>query len=353
MGRVADAWQDLTDGHSLAYLWDDFRREARSSMESSGLAPVSLTRGGWRRHLRFARAMFFRLSPARRVLVVISIALLVSYPAVPGADSTARLAFAALALLVVLALEVADRVTLKRDLELARDIQNWLVPHSVPNLCGVDIAFGTLPANTVAGDYFDVLPLEAHDGPAVLFVIADVAGKGIPAGLLMACFRSCLRTLVATGRELREIIDPLHRACCTDSREGRCFTTAFIAQYASGCLRYVNAGHNPPLLRRASGALTELDVGGVPFGTFAGASYEMGEIPVNADDVLVVYTDGVVEAENEAGEEYGMDRLRAIVSGTISSAADLKRKLFDAVSEFSGKTRQHDDMTCLIVRFTG
>ena len=362
MTRLASAWHDLTEGHSLGYLWNDFKGEARSSVESTvtELPPGTLEKRGWRRYWAFARAMFFRLTPARRVLVLLAVVLILSYPGSGGdaaqSASSGRLIAAALSLLVVLALEVADRVALKRDLEVARDIQNWLLPHSPPKIAGVDIAFATRPANTVAGDYYDVLPMPAAGtGAAVLFVVADVAGKGIPAGLLMACFRSCLRTLAGTARALSDLIGPLHRSCCADSCEGRRFTTAFLAQYdsATGSLYYVNAGHSPPLLRRSSGLLTELEAGGLPFGMFADATYEAGQILVGPGDLLLVYTDGVVEAVNEAGDEYGLDRLRAFVRDGASSSAVLQQQLFDSIEAFSGKARQHDDITCLIVQFTG
>lgn len=259
MNRLASFWHDLTEGQSLSELWRDFRRGAVFSFESSvsELSPGARERRGWRRAWEFARAMFFRLTPARRVVLLLALLLVLSSEPSLGvpANPSGRLFLAAVCLLALLALEVADRVALKRDLEVARDIQNWLVPHSPPQLPGLDIAFATRPANTVAGDYYDVLSMPAaSSGPAVLFVVADVAGKGIPAGLLMAGFRSCLHTLADATRELPDLIARLHSFCCTDSYNGRRFTTAFIAQYdaATGSLLYVNAGHNPPLLRRAS-----------------------------------------------------------------------------------------------------
>jgi hypothetical protein len=203
MTRVARFWQSLTEGHSLGTLWLDFRREARSSFESSAAALDAGGREarGWRRVWGFARAMFFRLTPARRVLLLVALVLVLSFDVQQNDQGTtvsrpAGPFIGAACLLVLLGLEVADRVALKRDLELAREIQKWLVPPSPPSIPGLDIAFRTRPANTVAGDYYDVIPMVDESGSApVLFVVADVAGKGIPSGLLMACFRSCLRTL--------------------------------------------------------------------------------------------------------------------------------------------------------------
>lgn len=362
MTRLASFWHDLTEGQSLGDLWLDFRREARSSFESSvgELSPRARETRGWRRVWAFARAMFFRLTPARRVVFLLALVLLVSFrssdgdPA--GNSASGRLFLAALCFLVLLALEVADRVSLKRDLEVARDIQNWLVPHSPPHLPGLDIAFATRPANTVAGDYYDVLSLPASAaGPAVLFVVADVAGKGIPAGLLMACFRSCLHTLADTSLELPDLIARLHSFCCADSYSGRRFTTAFLAQYhaATGSILYVNAGHNPPLLRRASGPIEPLQAGGVPFGLFANAAYELGQLSVCPGDLLLIYTDGVVEAVNETGDEYGLDRLRTFVRDTASSSAGFQQQLFASIDAFTDKGSQQDDITCLVVQFSG
>lgn len=342
--------------HSLKVHWLDFRREVRSSFESFApeLPAGARQKHGWRRVWAFARAMFFRLTPPRRVVLVFAVLLLITSPfisgGIPQIVNVYRLFVAALCLLILLALELADRVALKRDLEVARDIQTWLLPHDPPSLPGLDIAFATHPANTVAGDYYDVLA-----GSRVLFVIADVAGKGIPAGLVMAGFRACLHTLARSASTLADLAAGLHSSCCEDSYEGRRFTTAFLAQYdpATRALLYVCAGHNPPLLRSASGAIKPLDAGGPPFGTFPGATFEVGELSVGPGDLLLMYTDGIIEAVNEAGEEYGFDRLRRFVLDVGASSAECQRQLFASINAFTGRAAQHDDITCLIVQFCG
>jgi phosphoserine phosphatase RsbU/P len=364
MTRLGNVRRGLFHGHLLRRHWLDFQREARSSLGSFApeLPPGSLEKGGWVRVWPFfARAMFLRLTPARRLLLLAAILMLVSSLFISGGQaqnaSSNRLLLAAVCLLVLSALELADRVALKRDLEVARDIQEWLVPHAPPDLPGLDIAFATRPDNIVAGDYYDVLSLSGTAGasPAVLFVVADVAGKGIPAGLLMACFRTCLRTLANTIYDLADLIAPLHRSCCADSNGGQRFTTAFLAQYdtATRSLFYVNAGHNPPLLRRASGCIEQLEAGGPPFGTFADAVYDIGRVQTAPGDLLLMYTDGVVEAVKETGDEYGLDRLRAFVRDTAASSAECQQQLFAAIDAFTAGTSQHDDITCLIVQFSG
>lgn len=362
MTQAGRFWQRLTEGHSLGTLWLDFRREARSSFESSSaaLGPGASEARGWHRVWVFARAMFFRLTPARRVLLLVAIVLVLSFDAQQQGDEGKVQSrggapiLGAACLLVLLGLEVADRVALKRDLEVARDIQKWLVPATPPTIPGLDIAFRTRPANTVAGDYYDVIPMAGEEA-SVLLVVADVAGKGIPAGLLMACFRSCLRTLIAAGHDLAGLISRLNRFCCTDSYGGRHFTTAFLASWdaAASTLRYINAGHNPPLLRRAAGGIQPLETGGLPCGTFADAVYDTGRVEIAPGDLLVIYTDGVVEAENESGGEYGLDRLMEFVRTAISSAEGIQQQLFASIDAFTGKAPQHDDVTCMIVQFAG
>ena len=361
LSHFGSIWHDLTEGHSLSTLWLDFRREARSSFESTArrTSPTGSELRGWQRVWIFAREMFFQLSPGRRLLLLIAMILLFSVwvgsDHNAGVDPRGGLILSALCLLAILALEIADRIAMKRDLEVARDIQNWLVPKIAPHIPGLDIAFATRPANTVAGDYYDVLSMPAaSDGvPAVLFVVADVAGKGIPAGLLMACFRACLHTLTVTA-DLSSLVAPLNRFCVADSLGGRHYTTAFLAQYCPGrgFLPYVNAGHNPPLLRRTSGTILELEAGGLPLGTFADSVYEVGQVVIEPGDLLLIYTDGVTEAVNESGGEFGLERLRAFVRDTFSSSADFQQKLFASVDAFTGQARQFDDITCMVIQIT-
>ncbi|MFH1573734.1 MAG: SpoIIE family protein phosphatase, partial [Acidobacteriota bacterium] len=156
--------------------------------------------------------------------------------------------FGALLVLLVLGLELADRVTMKRDLEIAREIQGWLVPKTPPPVAGTDIAFVTLPANTVSGDYYDAFLRPAPPGqPAtehLLLVVADVAGKSVPAALLMATFHASLRTLAINAMPLEELVSSVNRYTCAHSLGGLRFTTAFLADLdtTTGILRYINAG---------------------------------------------------------------------------------------------------------------
>ncbi|MGH9582458.1 MAG: PP2C family protein-serine/threonine phosphatase, partial [Bryobacteraceae bacterium] len=308
-------------------------------------------------------AMVLKLSPARRVLFVIALVLLV----LPGFDfryqnSEVRMPnlafFAAIALLVLLALELGDRVIMKRDLEIAKEIQTWLMPATPPQVPGIDIAFATRPANTVAGDYYDAFPrpAAADSGPAcppLLLVVADVAGKSVPAALLMATLQASLHTLAAIFTTPLQLIDRLNLYACERNVGGQRFTTAFLAELdpATGQLTYVNAGHNWPVLRRASGAIERLQIGGLPLGVLRDARYECGQAWLAPGDLLLVFTDGLVEAENNREEQYGEPRMLATLNRhSDGSAAEIIQGLMTSADGFAGAAPQHDDVTCLVLR---
>jgi len=260
-----------------------------------------------------------------------------------------------LLLLVLLMLEVADRVVMKRDLEIAREIQRWLLPVNPPLVPGLEIAFATRPANTVAGDYYDVFAraeTQAGDN-RYLLVVADVAGKSIPAALLMATFQASLKTLSTTPMSLGQLVERMNRYMCANSQSGLRFTTAFLGEYdpAARALTYINAGHNPPILRRCSGTVERLEAGGLPLGIQDNTSYQTGTVVLEKADWLVIFTDGVVEAVNDRNEEFGEKRLVTVIHGgaTISPGKLLSRVMVD-LDFYVGNTPQHDDITCMLVK---
>ena len=357
-------WRRTTGGLDARQLWDQFRRETRSGLDLYSAETGrnlreewSARRGKGRVITAVAGAMFKRLTPVRRVLFVVALVLLV----LPSVDYSTRtgnhIVFnstpAAVILLILLIFELADRVGLKRDLEIAKDIQRMLLPEQPPAIPGIDIAFATKAANTVAGDYYDAFPRANTNDSRLLLIVADVAGKGIPAGLLMAAVQTGFHTLAADDVPLTELAARLNRSMCERSGGGRHLITAFIAELdiAARSFAWVNAGHNPPILRRRAGALEYLKDGGIPLGAFPAAGYESGRTELGPGDVLFIYTDGVIEAQSESGAEYGDDRLAKLVSAL--SAADAAASLghiFESVDRFAGATPQYDDITCLVLR---
>ena len=314
--------------------------------------------------LEFLWAILGKLSPARRVLLLFGILFLLlpgagfSHAGKSGEVEVVEVSFhfwAGILFFIVLMLEVSDRVVMKRDLEIARDIQSWLLPATPPSVPGMTIAFSTRPANTVAGDYYDVFarPTTVPDETRFLLTVADVAGKSIPAALLMATFQASLKTLSAIHCSLAELVTGMNQYACNNSQGGLRFTTAFLAEFnpVTRELTYINAGHNTPILRRTAGAIERLTIGGLPLGILAGARYESGSVILEEGDWLAIYTDGVVEAMNQRDDEYGEQRLVQVLNaGAASTPDEMLRRVMNDVDAFVGVTPQHDDITCLLVK---
>jgi len=360
-------WERVTEGFELEQLWGQFLTEARASYglysEDVDWAAIGRETKRWKRPFLVSwalfQAMLMKLAPARRVLLLLALVLLIFHIWSPTRAVNLGW-FGAAILFLLLALELADRVTMKRDLEIAREIQQWLVPAHPPQIPGVDIAFATLPQNTIAGDYYDAFlrPTPNASGThPLLIAVADVAGKSVPAALLMATFQASLRALSATPATLEENVVGLDRYAREHSMGGRRFTTAFLAEIdpVKREMRHINAGHNAPVLLRASGDVERLSAVGPPLGLpiFDGTEtfYCANSIELQAGDLLFVFTDGVVEAVDENDEDFGEERLLSCLRGSChDAAAEVLKKVMAEVSRFVGYTRQHDDITCLVFR---
>jgi sigma-B regulation protein RsbU (phosphoserine phosphatase) len=369
--RLHRFWRRVTDGLEVSQLWSQFESEARTSYrlyskDVEAKTPDGLTRRGRRLHVvkEFFWAVFEKLSPARRVLLLLALVLLVlphtafQFNNEAGNVQSVEFDFhfwAALLLLLLLMLEIADRVVMKRDLQIAREIQTWLLPGAPPQIPGLAVAYATRPANTVAGDYYDVFPRpgRTNEENRVVLAVADVAGKSIPAAMLMATFQASLKTLSTAHVALPELAANMNRYACGNSQGGLRFTTAFLAEYdpIRRTVDYINAGHNTPILRRANGQIERLDVGGLPYGILPDAKYESATVTLAPGDWLIIFTDGLVEAENARQDEYGEARLlAAIETGKSSEPADMLKRFMAELDLFVGNTPQHDDVTCLLLK---
>ena len=369
--RLRQFWHRVTEGLAVSQLWSQFESEARASYrlyskDVAAKTPEGLTDRGRRLHVvkEFFWAVFEKLSPARRVLLLLALILLVipqgayEYTGPNGKVQIGEFNlhfWSALILLLLLTLEIADRVVMKRDLQIAREIQTWLLPGAPPQIPGLLLAYATRPANTVAGDYYDVFPRpgKTNADNRVVFAVADVAGKSIPAAMLMATFQASLKTLSTAQVALPELASNMNRYACTNSQGGLRFTTAFLAEYdpVRRTVDYINAGHNNPILRRASGQIERLDVGGLPFGIQPEAQYQAATVTLAPGDWLVIFTDGLVEAENSLQQEYGEARLlTALEAGKSLEPAALLKRLMTELDLFVGSTPQHDDVTTMLLK---
>jgi serine phosphatase RsbU (regulator of sigma subunit) len=385
--RWIDAWtrdvaRDVT-AEDLQRLFTHDTREAYRFF-ARGLDEERLAgEPPWRRLALRARQLFvaftLRLSPARRLLYLISlvVALIgvlelyrqwgsvqlpfgtpffhVTVFAPQWASGTLSLLISILLINLLLLLEVADRLSLKGELEVAREIQLAMLPTGTYVAGDAEICGVTRPANTVGGDFYDVLPLAGDAEGRVIVTLGDVAGKGSPAALLMALLLAVLRTLVDEQLEARALMARLNTQICRHSPASR-FITLFYGVYtpSTGALTYVNAGQNPPLLRRASGTIERLGGTGVALGMFEGSTFGAVETHVDPGDLLVLYSDGITEAENPSGlpfEESGLEQV--LVSRTDAAPAALAPAILRAVEAHARDSRFTDDLTVLILKRGG
>jgi phosphoserine phosphatase RsbU/P len=229
----------------------------------------------------------------------------------------------------------------------ARAIQEGFLPKEIAQLSGYEISAAWQSARVVGGDYFDVLPF---DGDTCGLCIADVAGKGLPAALLMSNLQAAVRGLASSSIAPEELCARLNALLCRNIASDR-FVTLFYAHLdgPSRELRYVSAGHNSPFILHADGSHDRLREGGIVLGVFANQAFRSETVQLRSGDRMVLFTDGVTEASNSAEEEFGEARLLAVLEENRSrSAVEIQKEILRTVSSFSQGV-WHDDATLLVV----
>ncbi|HEY8458765.1 MAG TPA: PP2C family protein-serine/threonine phosphatase, partial [Blastocatellia bacterium] len=263
----------------------------------------------------------------------------------------------------------AEKQRLDQEMKIAAAVQSRLFPRSIPKSEKLDIAKGVcIPARSVSGDYYDLLDV----APGVIgIVVADVCGKGVSAALMMANLQANLRSqtrayqdayenggrpLAMNAHPARRVVERVNRQVAGSMMDAS-FITLFYAEFdeRTSTLRYANAGHNPPLLLRneKSGVKTvkKLHVGGTVLGVFCDTEFEEEAIEMRSGDILVAFTDGVIEARNPRGEEFGEDRLIDVLTENAESpAAELEKRILLAVEDWTADAEQEDDLTLLILK---
>jgi sigma-B regulation protein RsbU (phosphoserine phosphatase) len=235
----------------------------------------------------------------------------------------------------------------EREVAEARSIQQGLLPTTIPQRTGYEIAGAWQPAQSIGGDYYDVLEF---DDAALGLCIADVAGKGLPAALLMSNLQAAVRGLASPALAPDGLCSRLNSLVCHNTGNDR-FITFFYAQLdgPGRILRYTNAGHNAPILLHRDGSHERLEAGGGVLGVFPSQTFCVGTVQLARGDRVVLFTDGVTEACDHAGEEFGEDRLLHVLQEHRASGASvLQEKILGAAGEFSGG-RWHDDATLLVL----
>jgi len=234
-----------------------------------------------------------------------------------------------------------------QEYEEAREIQQGLMPKQIPQIPGVEISGSWRPARIVGGDYFDVFSFSER---RVGLCIADVSGKGMPAALLMSNLQAVVKALASENSSPKELVEKVNRVMCRNTTEAKFITLFYGLLDVDGkTLRYANAGHNAPILTRKDGAQVRLEEGGLILGIFQERSYEQGEIELRPGDRLVMFTDGVSEAVDGEGEEFGEERMAELSRCARQLSAEaLRRRLLERVTEFCAGGFD-DDATILVV----
>lgn len=376
-GRLADFFDTYTKDLKAEDLQRLFTRDTREAYQFFARHLDFAALDGLPRHRRWAaklRLFFFaftlRLSPARRVVYgaalfmaaiglfdllrlrvddasIGHVTMILPGIAIPSGVGSIVIAFVLMNLLVLL--EVADRLSLKNDLEIAREIQQAMLPSGLYCAEGVETLGLSRPANTVGGDFYDILPL--GDGRLVV-AVGDVAGKGSPAALLMALLLAMMRTLVDEKLEPAELIARLNVQVVRHSPGSRFITLFYgVFQPATGELTYVNAGHMPPLVLRSDGTCERLTDGGIALGMFGASTYTAGHTRLRPTELVAVYSDGITEAENPAGQPFDEQGLESTLTanreGTLPA---IGAAVVRAVEMHTADTRFADDLTILLLR---
>ncbi|MBK8467256.1 MAG: SpoIIE family protein phosphatase [Chloracidobacterium sp.] len=245
--------------------------------------------------------------------------------------------------------ERINRERMERELELATEIQQRFQPSGPPVIDGYEFQGISFSCYEIGGDYYDFIP--CNDG-SMLIALGDVSGKGTAAALLMSSLHAAIHGQVAAKTPLVGAIVSVNQYLTENTPTNR-FVTLFVAELepVTGKLTYINAGHNPPLIGRADGTVEQLSSGGLPLGLMPMAEYEVGEVALNSGDVLIIYSDGVSEANNLAEEEFGLDRLTNVLKANLrNTASGIRDKVESALSAFTGTAPANDDITLVIVK---
>jgi phosphoserine phosphatase RsbU/P len=247
-------------------------------------------------------------------------------------------------------MENSELTDIEREAAIAADIQKTLLPKRLPELPNASFGAFSVPTRGVCGDYYDIIPFRHN---RICLVIGDVAGKGIPSSIVMVMIRSILHLITSAQKDIATIINWVNRGI-TGRIDMDHFATLSLIFYdtESGTLEYTNAGHQPLMIyRKETGTVSTIKLKGVPIGVERTTQYERVSLAVAKDDIVILYTDGVIEAMNREGRQYGAASLaRAIEKNADLTAKEIANKVKMDIQDFMGSARQHDDQTLLLMK---
>ncbi|MCU0289883.1 MAG: SpoIIE family protein phosphatase [Acidobacteria bacterium] len=271
---------------------------------------------------------------------------------IPEEVSSLIRGLAAFVAILVEKLEMQERIIekerIEKELEIARRIQQSFLPSGYTQLKGLDVAYINIPSSQVGGDYYDIIPFGEHE---TVFTINDISGHGIPASLLMAIFRTNFVFSIKKNKNIVAAINHLNDIIA-ETTEPNHFVTSFtcLLDREKMTLSYVNAGHNPPFILRAD-QLIKLDRASFIVGSLQDVPYETTQLPVKQGDILVLYTDGIVETENPSEQQYTVNRLQDFIKNNREfSAEEIKEKFIAELRKYSGRKFFEDDITFILIK---
>lgn len=321
------------------------RDEARRRLAAMGPVRRVLYRIGW-----LLKSLLLKLTPTRRILLAVGLFFLATHRVGIGQNVTLDLrGFGAGFVMVVLMLELKDKLVARHELEAGRAVQVALMPETSPSVPGWDLWLCTRPANDVGGDLVDYLQVDADRHGLAL---GDVAGKALPAALLMVKLQATLRALVPRARTLDELAVAVNEILVRDGLPNRYATLVYLLlSSGSGHVRLLNAGHLPPAVVRRSAVIEELPGHSMALGMLPHMSFSEQGVDLAPGDVLVVYSDGVTEAMNAGGGFFGEERLQAALRETAGqSVTVIGQRVLDAVEQFVADAPVHDDLSLVVVK---
>lgn len=299
------------------------------------------------------KSLFFKLTPARRLLLILGIALIVLSRMVIYSDRSVRVEIDApgvgmACILFVLMLELKDKLVAHDELKAGRAVQQALMPDRKPSVPGWDMWLFSRSANEVGGDLVDFMKVTDN---RFGIAIGDVAGKGLSAALLTAKLQATLRALVADFTSLSGLGAKLNQIFCRDSLRN-IFASLVYVEIApsSGSVRMVNAGHIPPLILKR-GEIQKMEKGGVALGIMPEATFVESQLELGSGDSLLVYSDGLTEAQNERGDFFGEQRLLDMIPEVRRlSAEQMGQWVVAEVDRFVGEGKAHDDVSIVVLK---
>ncbi|MCB2203237.1 serine/threonine-protein phosphatase [bacterium] len=299
------------------------------------------------------KAMYMHLTPARRVLLLIGvIMLLFMQTTVSSGDVSTTTNWhivGGFLILFILLLELKDKIMARDELEAGRVVQDALMPDTHPTFENWDIYIHTIPANDVGGDLVDYITV-CDDKLGLC--LGDVAGKGLGAALFMAKLQATMRALAPQRSSVADLAGQINAIFARDGIPNRFASLLYLEiTRESGAMEFVNAGHMPPILLR-DGEPVELERGSAALGILASATYRTQSVTLQPGDLLCVYSDGLTEARNERGEFFGDERFRRLLSriGELD-AEHVGNHIIERIRRYTGDARQHDDISLLLLRY--